>query len=172
MKPEMESAMSDSQARIPNPALSIPELLPALQAAAAAARKANLPMKTVYLVHLRASQINGCGFCVNMHAHELREIGETDDRLFGVAAWRETSFFTAPERAALALTEAATRLNDRSDPVPDEVWNEAARHYDVPGLAGLVVQIALVNLWNRLNVSTRRVVGEGTRWIDFQGRKA
>lgn len=164
--------MPDLQERIPNPALSIPELLPALQAAAAAARKAHLPLKTIYLVHLRASQINGCGFCVNMHAHELKEIGETDDRLFAVAAWRETAFFTAPERAALALTEAATRLSDRSDPVPDEVWSEAARHYDALALAGLVVQIALVNLWNRMNVATRRMVGEGTRWIDFQAKRA
>ena len=162
--------MSDSQARIPSPALSIPGLLPALQAAAAAARKVDLPLKTIYLVHLRASQINGCGFCVNMHAHELREIGETDDRLFGVAAWRETAFFTAPERAALALAEAATRLSDRDDPVPDAVWNEAARHYDAPALSALVAQIALINLWNRLNVPVRRMVGEGSRWIDFKAR--
>ena len=164
--------MSDLQSRIPNPAQSIPGLLPALQAVAAAARKADLPLKTVYLVHLRASQINGCGFCVNMHAHELREIGETDDRLFGVAAWRESAFFTPAERAALALAEAATRLSDRNDPVPDEVWNEAARHYEVPALSVLVVQIALVNLWNRLNVSVKRVVGEGSRWIDSKARSA
>lgn len=163
--------MSDPQSRIPNPALSIPGVLPALQALATAARKADLPLKTIYLIHLRASQINGCGFCVNMHSHELKEIGETDDRLFGVAAWRETSFFTPAERAALALAESATRLSDRTDPVPDEVWKEAARHYDVPALSVLVVQIALVNLWNRVNVSVGRVVGEGSRWIDFAGRK-
>ncbi len=164
--------MTNPQARIPSPVQSLPGLLPALQAAAVAARKAELPLKTVYLVHLRASQINGCGFCVNMHAHELREIGETDDRLFGVAAWRETTFFTPPERAALALAEAASRLSDREDRVTDAVWDEAARHYDAQALAALVAQIALVNLWNRLNVATRRTVGEGTRWIDFKAKTA
>lgn len=164
--------MPDLHARLPSPAMSIPELLPALQAAATAVRKAGLPLKTIFLVHLRASQINGCGFCVNMHAHELKEIGETDDRLFGVAAWKETTFFTASERAALALTEASTRLSDRSDPVPDEVWDEAARHYEAPALSALVAQIALVNLWNRLNVPIRRMVGDGSRWIDFKARSA
>src|SRR3954471_2910422 len=164
--------MSDMPSRIPNPAMSVAGVLPALQALATAARNAGLPMKTIYLMHLRASQINGCAFCVNMHSHELKEIGETDDRLFGVAAWREATFFTPAERAALALTEAATRMSDRSDPVPDEVGNEAARHYDVPALSVLVVQISLINLWNRINVTVKRVVGEGTRWIDFQSRRA
>ena len=166
------SVPSDLQARIPSPAVSIPGLLPALQAAAAAARKSDLPLRTILLVHLRASQINGCGFCVNMHSHELKEIGETEDRLFGVAAWRETAFFTPAERAALALAEAATRISDRNDPVPSEVWSEAARHYDVPALSALVVQIAIINLWNRLNVTIGRVVGDGTRWIDFKARNA
>ena len=89
------------------------------------------------LVHLRASQINGCSVCVDMHARELKKAGETDERLFAVAAWRDTPYFTDAERAALALTEAVTRLSDRPDPVPDEIWDEAARHYDETALAAL-----------------------------------
>ena len=117
---------------------------------------------TLKLVHLRASQINGCGVCVDMHARELKQAGETDERLFAVAAWRETPYFSDAERAALALTEAVTRLSDRPDPVPDEIWDEASRHYDEPALAALVLQIALINVWNRLNVATRQVAGNGS----------
>ena len=85
--------------------------------------------------------------------------GETDERLFAVAAWRDAPYFTDAERAALALTEAVTRLSDRADPVPDEIWNEAARHYDEPALAALLLAIATVNVWNRLNGPTRQVAG-------------
>jgi alkylhydroperoxidase family enzyme len=94
-----------------------------------------------------------------MHARDLRKSGESDERLFGVAAWRESPYFTEAERAALALTEAATRISDRSDPVPDDVWSEAARHYDEPALASLVMSIALINFWNRVNVTTRQMAG-------------
>ena len=106
-------------------------------------------------MRLRASQINGCSLCVEMHARDLKKAGEKDERLFTVAAWRETPYFTDAERAALALTEAATRLNDRADPVNDEIWNEAARHYDEKALADLVLNIALINFWNRVNVPIR-----------------
>jgi len=92
----------------------------------------------------------------------MRQAGETDERLFAVAAWRDAPYFTDAERAALALTEAVTRLSDRTDPVPDEVWNEAARHYDERGMAALVVAIATINAWNRPNAATRQVAGE---WI-------
>ena len=150
------------EARMSNPALVIPEAMKALQALGATVRRGGVPSRTRDLVYLRASQINGCSVCIEMHARDLRRAGETDERLFGVAAWRETPYFTDAERAALALTEAATRICDRPDPVPDEIWDEAARHYDEQALAALVVAIANINVWNRLNVATRQVAGEWT----------
>jgi AhpD family alkylhydroperoxidase len=146
-------------ARMQNPALLIPDAMRALQALAAAAQQHGVPSRTLELAQLRASQINGCGLCVDMHARDLKTAGESDERLYAVAAWREAPYFTAPERAALALTEAATRLSDRADPVPDEIWNEAARHYDEPALAALLVAIAAINAWNRLNVTTKQMAG-------------
>ena len=94
-----------------------------------------------------------------MHARDLKKAGEKDERLFAVAAWREAPYFTDAERAALSLAEAATRLSDRADPVPDDVWQEATRHYDEKALASLVLNIAMINFWNRLNVTTRQVAG-------------
>jgi AhpD family alkylhydroperoxidase len=114
----------------------------------------------VELLHLRASQINGCSVCVDMHAKAARKAGESEERVFAVAAWRETPYFSDGERAALALTEALTRLADRSDQVPDAIWDAAAKHFDETQLGGLVLDIASVNLWNRLNIATRQVVGE------------
>ncbi len=149
------------QARMTNPAMVVPEALQALIALAKSARTSGVPSQTVYLIHLRASQINGCSFCVEMHSRELKEAGETDERIFAVAAWREAPYFTDAERAALALTEAATRLSDRADPVPDETWDEAARHYDEPALAALIIDIVLINAWNRLNVTVRQPAGPG-----------
>ncbi|MGZ4312382.1 MAG: carboxymuconolactone decarboxylase family protein, partial [Solirubrobacteraceae bacterium] len=108
------------------------------------------------------SQINGCSVCVDMHSRELKAAGEPDERILTVAAWRETPYFSDAERAALALTEAATRLADRSDPVSDEVWEHAASHYDDGQLAVLVLAIAGINAWNRINAATRQVSGE---WI-------
>jgi len=148
------------QARMKNPAMIIPDAMTAIQALAAATHQGGLPPATRALVHLRASQINGCSPCVHAGARQAKKEGETDDRLFAVAAWREAPYFTDAERAALALTEAATRLADRADPVPDEVWDEAARHYDEEGLAALVLAIATTNVFNRLNVTTRQVAGE------------
>jgi alkylhydroperoxidase family enzyme len=97
--------------------------------------------------------------CALQHPKIARKLGESDDRLLAVVAWRDAPFFTDAERAALALTEAATRLSDTADPVPDEIWDEAARHYDEQELAGLVMAIASINVWNRLNVATRQVAG-------------
>jgi AhpD family alkylhydroperoxidase len=147
------------QARMSNPAMIVPEAMKALQALGAAAEKGGVPAGTIGLIQLRASQINGCSVCVDMHCRILKKAGETNERLFAVAAWRDAPYFTDAERAALALTEAVTRLSDREDPVPDEIWNEAARHYDEPALAALILAIAAINVWNRLNVATRQVAG-------------
>ena len=147
------------QARMKNPALILTDALQALQSLGGTIAKAGVPRATLELVYLRASQINGCSLCVDMHAKSLRRFGETDERMFAVAAWREAPYFTDAERAALALAEAVTRIGDRSDPVPDELWAEARRNYDEPQLSALLLGIAAVNVWNRLNVATRQVAG-------------
>jgi AhpD family alkylhydroperoxidase len=147
------------QSRMTNPAFVVPEALKALNSLGTSISKGGVPNTTLELVRLRASQINGCSLCVEMHARDLKKAGEKDERLFTVAAWRETPYFTDAERAALALTEAATRLNDRADPVNDEIWNEAAKHYDEKAMADLVLNIALINFWNRVNVPIRQVAG-------------
>jgi AhpD family alkylhydroperoxidase len=138
----------------------LPDVMTAMLSLQGAAQKSGLPEKTTNLVHLRASQINGCGFCVDLHPRIMKKAGETDRRILSVAAWREAPFYTDAERAALALTEALTRIADREEPVPDTIWNEAARHYDEKALAALVVEIASINVWNRFNVATRQVAGE------------
>ncbi len=150
------------QARMSHPVMIVPDAMQALQALAQSTKRGGVPPRTALLVHLRASQINGCSVCVDMHARELGQAGETDARLFAVAAWRDAPYFSDAERAALALTEAVTRLSDRADPVPDAIWDEAARHYDEPALAALLLEIASINVWNRLNVTTRQVAGEWT----------
>src|SRR5438876_1428801 len=147
------------QTRMSNPAAILPDATNAIQALLKAKRKGGVSQAVLELVHLRASQINGCSFCVDSGARSAKKAGETDERLFAVAAWREAPYFTDAERAALALTEAVTRLADRADPVPDEVSGEAARHYDEQGLAALILMIATTNLFNRLNATTRQVAG-------------
>ncbi|MED7928674.1 carboxymuconolactone decarboxylase family protein [Nonomuraea sp. LP-02] len=112
-----------------------------------------LPSSLVHLVNLRASQINGCVYCVDMHSADAKKEGESDARLHAVAVWREAPFFTERERAALAFAEAATRLS--TDDVTDAVWNEAAAHFSEAELAALVVAVAAINAWNRMGVSTR-----------------
>jgi len=147
------------QARMRHPVELLPESLKALHALDASAE--GLPYVTAKLVQLRASQINGCSVCVDMHARELRKAGESEQRVFAVAAWRDTPWFSDAERAALALTESLTRLADTPDPVPDPVWKEAADHFEPRVLAALLLQIATINVWNRLNAATRAVAG---RW--------
>ena len=150
------------ESRIQNPALSVPGALEAFQALGASATSAGIPETTLYMVELRASQINGCSVCVDMHTRELENAGESSERIHLVAAWREAPYFSDAERAALALTEAATRLADRSDPVSDEVWDEAARHYTEQQLAALVIAIATINAYNRVNAVSRQITG---RWV-------
>jgi AhpD family alkylhydroperoxidase len=146
-----------------NPAIVIPGALEALQKLGTLVRSAGVPEITLYLLEARASQINGCSVCLDMHSQELKAAGEPDERIFMVGAWREAPYFTDAERAALALAEAATRLADRPDPVPDEVWDEVARHYDETQLACLVLAIAIINAFNRVNAATRQITGQWVR---------
>jgi AhpD family alkylhydroperoxidase len=151
---------AQQQARMTNVVVLVPEALRALIALGKSAQSAGVPPATAALIHLRASQINGCSVCTEMHARELKQTGASDERVFTVAAWRDAPYFTDAERAALALTEAVTRIADRPDPVPDEVWNEAAQHYDERALASLVIEICTINAFNRINVSTRQPSGQ------------
>ena len=157
--------MTHMQPRIENAINLIPDALKALHAVHASVQKVGLPSATLKLLELRVSQINGCGVCVDMHSRELKRMNEPDERIFGVAAWREMPYFDDRERAALALAESVTRISDRPDPVSDDVWNEAARHYDERELAALVLAIASINVWNRLNVATRQIAGAWTATI-------
>ena len=147
------------QSRMANPAVAVPGAMQALHALSRAIDGTGLSETTLELVHLRASQINGCSVCLHMHAQALRKAGESDEKIDTVAGWPDAPYFDDAERAALALTEAVTRLSDRSDPVPDAVYQEAATHYDEQQLAGLILAIASINVWNRVNVSTHQVAG-------------
>ncbi|HUA92051.1 MAG TPA: carboxymuconolactone decarboxylase family protein [Terracidiphilus sp.] len=168
------------EARMNHPAMLIPDAMQILQSFSALAEKSGLPKPLLELVHLRASQINGCSLCVEMHARNLTRAGESTERAseraleraFAVAAWRDAPYFTDAERAALALTEAVTRLSEREDPVPDSIWNEAVLYYDEKSLAALLLAISVINVWNRLNVATRQVAGEwrksaeARKWVE------
>jgi AhpD family alkylhydroperoxidase len=154
-----EPEVTEMQARIPNPALSVPGALDALVQLAGTVTTAGIPEPVLYMVNLRASQINGCSVCVDIHSRELQYAGESSERIHTVAAWREAPYFSDAERAALALTEAATRLADHPEAVSDEVWDEAARHFNDEQLAALVVAIAAINAFNRLNAATRQPTG-------------
>jgi len=147
------------QARMKNPAMVLTDAMEPIQALSKAAYGGGVDRATLQLVHLRASQINGCSPCVDGGARTARKSGETEERLATVAAWREAPYFSDAERAALALAEAATRLADRPDPVPDEIWDAAAAHYDEKQLAAIVLAIAVANLFNRINATTRQVAG-------------
>ncbi len=107
------------------------------------------------LVKIRASQLNGCAYCLDMHTRDARKTGEDERRLATLAGWHESPFFTERERAALALTDAVTRLGDHG--VSDEVWTQAAGHFDPPELAQLLWAIVTINAWNRIGVATRMV---------------
>jgi AhpD family alkylhydroperoxidase len=143
-----------------NPAMILPEVTQAVYALVGALKKTGAPARILALTHLRASQVNGCSVCVDMGWKELKHLGESEKRIMAVSAWHDAPYFTDAERAALALTEAATRLSDRSDAVPDDIWEEAARHYDEKTLAAIVVNVALTNFFNRVNVTTRQVAGQ------------
>jgi len=147
------------QARMTNPVFILPEAMQAMHALNKSIED-KLPLRLHKLVHLRASQINGCSVCVDMHAKELQHAGVPLEHIFAVAAWRETPYFTEAERAVLELTENLTRLADQSDPVPDAVWEKVTRQFSEPEIAALLVDIAQINSWNRFNVAVRMIVGQ------------
>ena len=143
------------EARMKNPAAVIPGAWQAIAELNKATDSSSVPASTMELVHLRVSQVNGCSACVASAARS----SESPERLATVAAWREAPYFTDAERAALALAEAATRLADSTDPVPDAVWAEATSHYDEQAVAALILKIAVTNVFNRLNRVTRQPAG-------------
>ncbi|HVU35098.1 MAG TPA: carboxymuconolactone decarboxylase family protein [Opitutaceae bacterium] len=154
--------MTQLTPRLKNPAEIIPEATAAVQALYGAAFKSGLAPRTIALVHLRVSQINGCSVCLDGGVKHAKQAGETDERLATVAAWREAPYFTDAERAAFELAECVTRLSDRPDPVPDPAWDAAARLHDEKAMAGLLVAIAVTNVFNRINVPTRQIAGTQT----------
>ncbi|MFQ3561773.1 carboxymuconolactone decarboxylase family protein [Streptomyces gramineus] len=136
------------------------KLIKAFNGVGRAAEGASVPAATLELVKIRASQINGCGFCLDMHTKDAAAAGESPQRLHMVGAWREATVFTEAERAALELAEEGTRIADAAGGVPDAVWENAAKHYDEEGLVALVATIALINAYNRLNVVFRQPAGD------------
>jgi AhpD family alkylhydroperoxidase len=147
------------EARMTHPVMVLPDAMSALLALSRAAQAGTVPPTTHQLIQLRVSQINGCSVCVDMHARELQNLGEKDERIWGVGAWRESPIFTDAERAALDLAEHVTRLADTFDAVPDSVWDNAVGYYDEKELSSLLISIAAINVWNRLNAATRQPVG-------------
>ncbi|MFI1099158.1 carboxymuconolactone decarboxylase family protein [Streptomyces melanogenes] len=149
-----------STPRMNNPAQVLPDSMAAIGGLIKSIRKSGVDEAILELIHLRVSQINGCGPCLDASAKAAQKAGVSDERIFSVGAWRETPFYSDAERSALALAEHVTRLADREDAVPDAVWNEAAQHYDEQQLAAVVLQIGVVNLFNRLNASTKQQAGQ------------
>jgi AhpD family alkylhydroperoxidase len=136
------------------------KVLKYITSASKAVNDSTLPATTLELVRMRASQINGCGFCLDMHTKDAAHAGETSTRLNLVATWREATVFTDAERAALELTEQGTRIADGAGGVTDEVWANAAKHYDEDQLAALVCAIAVINAFNRTNVIVQQPAGD------------
>jgi AhpD family alkylhydroperoxidase len=161
------------QPRIKNPAMTVPGALEALRALGFSATQAGIPEATIQLVELRASQINGCSICADMHSRALEQLGERPERIHLVAAWREAPYFDEAERAALELAEAVTRIADRPGAVSDEIWAQAARHYSEDQLASLVVALATINAFNRVNAATRQITGEWVaRFVETDGARS
>jgi alkylhydroperoxidase family enzyme len=146
--------------RMKNPVLVLPDAMKAFQAAGNTARTAGVPDATLDLIHLRVSQINGCALCLSLDVPKVTKSGDDGiERALLVAGWREAPCFDKAEQAALGLAEAVTRLADDPGVVSDEIWAEAAAHYDEKQLAALLIHIATINVWNRVNVSTRQPAG-------------
>lgn len=137
-----------------------PEVITAIQQLNKAIYAGGVNPLVLELVHLRASQINGCSPCVFAGVQSAKKHGETDERLHNVVTWRETPFFTEEERAALALTEAATRIQDGAPGVTDEIWDAAAAHFDEKQLSAIILNIAITNFFNRINRTIREQAGK------------
>jgi AhpD family alkylhydroperoxidase len=153
---EMPTTAVAQKPRLTNPALLVPEAMAPLQALGQTlGQLKGKAGRALSLAMMRATQLNGCAMCLNWQGAKAE--GESDERLFAVSVWRESTLFTPPERAAMALAEAMTRLSDRYDPVPDAIWDEAAHHFNERELAYLVLGISTINLYNRINVTTRQV---------------
>jgi AhpD family alkylhydroperoxidase len=147
------------QARMTHPVYLVPAALEALTAYSRAGEGLGVPAETIEMVNLRASQINGCSVCAVAHATSLRKMGMSDERLFTIAAWRDTPYFSDAERVALELTEQLTRVADRGDPVSEDLWAATRQHYDEQGISALLIAITSINVWNRLNAATHQVAG-------------
>ena len=156
-----------TELRLKNAPALLSDAMPLIMQLGEVARRSG-PDPARLLVLVRVSQINGCSYCLDLHSKEARRAGVSQERLDLIAGWRDAACFTGAERAALALAECATRMSDRPDAVPDDVWNEAKRHFDEQALAALVFNIAVINLFNRFNVTLR--AGPGA-WTVEQPRK-
>jgi AhpD family alkylhydroperoxidase len=154
-----ETTTTPLTSRMKHPVFIVDGAMDAAQALSKAISRIDLGFDLEYVL-LRASQINGCGVCVDMHAKALRERGESEERVWSIAAWREAPYYTDAERAALALTEALTRIADTAEGVDDEVWATARAQFDDEQLAALILDIGVINLWNRTNVATRQIIGQ------------
>lgn len=150
------------EARMTNPATLLPDAVTGVQQIFKAMHRGGAPAATLELVHLRISQINGCGACVHGSVAKAEKGEETVERLIQVAAWRESSVFTPGERAALAVAEAATRLADTPDAVTDELWAELNAHHDEKAVAAIILMVGLANFFNRINTTVREPAG--TTW--------
>jgi alkylhydroperoxidase family enzyme len=150
------------QARMQNPAVLLPDALKHGQGLAAVAGQSGVDQETMQLVHLRASQINGCSWCVDADRPGADTDEQTMQRKWSVSAWREAPYYTDAQRAALELAESMTRQADQGEVVSDELWTELTKHYEEKELAGLVFWIATVNFYNRINAAIRTPAG--TKW--------
>lgn len=149
-----------TEKRMENPATLLPKTLKAIPHLLGGIEEGGLSDELRELVSLRASQINGCAACVYGHVHTLRKLGNSDERIDTVAVWRHSPYFTEKERLALEMTETATRLADsRGEPVSDELWSRARLYFDEPELAALILSIALINFFNRINVTVNEPAG-------------
>jgi len=146
-------------ARMTNPATLLPDATKGVQSIFKAMHSGGASATTLELVHLRASQINGCSACVSAGTASAQKAGETVERLLQLAAWRECDLFSPAERAALELTEAVTRLADRSDAVSDELWAEINDHHDEKAVAAIILMVSLTNFFNRINTTVREPAG-------------